>query len=117
MEFGLPDDNNNISLKKFESMLKTNNVLFFDSNEFENIMHTISRNHRTCYIMGDFNLNLLDFAKVSNVSNFLDMFFSFGFYPLFNKPTRITKDSATLLDNFLQIQPMKTPFPEFVFLI
>ncbi|WP_047546028.1 tetratricopeptide repeat protein [Psychroserpens sp. Hel_I_66] len=39
MEFGLPDDNNNISLKKFESMLKTNNVLFFDSNEFENIIH------------------------------------------------------------------------------
>ena len=68
-------------------------------NEFENIMHTISRNHKTCYIMGDFNLNLLDFAKVSNVSNFLDMFFSFGFYPLFNKPTRISKDSATLLDN------------------
>ena len=39
MEFGLPEDNNNISLKKFESMLKTNNVLFFDSNEFENIIH------------------------------------------------------------------------------
>ena len=37
MEFGLPEDNN-ISLKKFESMLKTNNVLFFDSNEFENII-------------------------------------------------------------------------------
>ncbi|MEM5566059.1 tetratricopeptide repeat protein [Psychroserpens sp. AS72] len=39
MEFGLPEDNNNISLNKFESMLKTNNVLFFDSNEFENIIH------------------------------------------------------------------------------
>ena len=34
MEFGLPEDNNNISLKKFESMLKTNTVLFFDSDEF-----------------------------------------------------------------------------------
>jgi hypothetical protein len=39
MEFGLPEDNNNISLKKFESMLKTNNVLFFDSSEFENVIH------------------------------------------------------------------------------
>lgn len=39
MEFGLPEDNNKISLTKFESMLKTNNVLFFDSNEFENIIH------------------------------------------------------------------------------
>ena len=39
MEFSQPDDNNNYSLTKFESMLKTNNVLFFDSNEFENIIH------------------------------------------------------------------------------
>ena len=39
MEFGLPQDNNNISLNRFESMLKTNNVLFFDSLEFENIIH------------------------------------------------------------------------------
>ena len=34
-----PKDNNNLSLTKFESMLKTNNVLFFDSEEFEEIIH------------------------------------------------------------------------------
>ncbi len=39
MEFSQPDDNQNLSLTRFESMLKTNNVLFFDSNEFENIIH------------------------------------------------------------------------------
>ena len=39
MEFSQPDDNNNFSLTRFESMLKTNHVLFFDSNEFENIIH------------------------------------------------------------------------------
>ena len=40
MEFSPNDENkNNYSLDKFESMLKTNNVLFFDSNEFENIIH------------------------------------------------------------------------------
>ena len=40
MEFSQHDDNNNnVSLTKFESMLKTNNVLFFDSGEFENIIH------------------------------------------------------------------------------
>ncbi len=38
MEFS-QEDNNDLSLTKFESMLKTNNVLFFDSNEFENIIH------------------------------------------------------------------------------
>jgi tetratricopeptide (TPR) repeat protein len=38
MEFS-PNENNNIPLTKFESMLKTNHVLFFDSEEFENIIH------------------------------------------------------------------------------
>lgn len=38
MEFSQYDDNN-LSLTRFESMLKTNSVLFFDSNEFENIIH------------------------------------------------------------------------------
>lgn len=33
------DDNNDLPLTKFESMLKTNHVLFFDSEEFENIIH------------------------------------------------------------------------------
>ncbi|WP_298497893.1 tetratricopeptide repeat protein [uncultured Algibacter sp.] len=33
------NDNNNLPLTKFESMLKTNHVLFFDSEEFENIIH------------------------------------------------------------------------------
>lgn len=38
MEFS-HDDNNNLPITKFESMLKTNHVLFFDSEEFENIIH------------------------------------------------------------------------------
>ena len=33
------NEDNNFSLSRFESMLKTNDVLFFDSNEFENIIH------------------------------------------------------------------------------
>lgn len=37
MEFSHND--NNLPLTKFESMLKTNHILFFDSEEFENIIH------------------------------------------------------------------------------
>ncbi|MFD2516823.1 tetratricopeptide repeat protein [Salinimicrobium flavum] len=33
------NEENSFSLTRFESMLKTNDVLFFDSNEFENIIH------------------------------------------------------------------------------
>ncbi len=35
----LSSEEENISLSKFESMLKTNDILFFDSDEFENIIH------------------------------------------------------------------------------
>lgn len=34
-----PDENNNIALNRYEAMLKSNRVVFFDSNEFENIIH------------------------------------------------------------------------------
>ena len=34
-----PNEHNNFSLTRFESMLKTNSVLFFDSEEFEEIIH------------------------------------------------------------------------------
>ena len=39
MDFSPSEENQSFSLTKFESMLKTNNVFFFDSNEFENIIH------------------------------------------------------------------------------
>ncbi|WP_274474415.1 tetratricopeptide repeat protein [Mangrovimonas aestuarii] len=39
MELNPNQNNNNLPLTKFESMLKTNHVLFFDSEEFENIIH------------------------------------------------------------------------------
>jgi len=34
-----PDEHSNVSLSRFESMLKTNDVYFFDSEEFEQIIH------------------------------------------------------------------------------
>ena len=33
------DEDNNIALDRYEAMLKSNRVIFFDSNEFENIIH------------------------------------------------------------------------------
>lgn len=39
MQLPPPNEHNNISLSRFESMLKTNNILFFDADEFEEIIH------------------------------------------------------------------------------
>ena len=46
--------------------------------------------------MGDFNQNMLNPDNQTNA--FVDEFFSFGFFPLINKPTD-TSTAATLIDN------------------
>ena len=39
-----PDESNQFSLSRFESMLQTNDVYFFDSEEFEEIIHNYLEN-------------------------------------------------------------------------
>ena len=49
--------------------------------------------------MGDYNLDLLKYDENKNVCDFLDLFFSYGFIPLINRPTRITNHTATIIDH------------------
>ena len=49
--------------------------------------------------MGDFNIDLLKFRSHCKTSDYLDNIFSHGFIPTITKPTRVTKNSATLIDH------------------
>ena len=49
--------------------------------------------------MGDFNLDLLGVDKCKPTADFLELMFSFYFMPVINKPTRVNKESATIIDN------------------
>ena len=51
------------------------------------------------YIMGDFNTDLLKAHTHRQTSDFLEGFYSGGFYPLVSLPTRLTDTTATLIDN------------------
>ena len=53
---------------------------------------------RDCFLLGDFNYNILDCEK-PQITDFVDQMFDNGFAPLINKPTRISKNNATLLDH------------------
>ena len=61
----------------------------------------ILRNNRnkTIYVCGDFNIDLLQSDKNNYISNFLDHLYSMGLHPLITRPTRITCQSNTLIDN------------------
>ena len=49
--------------------------------------------------MGDFNINLLNFDKHAETTSFVDMLHAQSFVSPINSPTRVTKNSATLIDN------------------
>ena len=61
----------------------------------------ILRNNRnkTIYVCADFNIDLLQSDKDNSVSNFIDHLHSLGLHPLITRPTRITCQSKTLIDN------------------
>ena len=49
--------------------------------------------------MGDFNINLLNFDKHAEATSFVDMTHADSFVSLINRPTSVTKNSGTLIDN------------------
>ena len=55
--------------------------------------------HHHCYIMGDFNLDLLKHELHRPTEKFLDIMYANSYIPMINRPTRVTRDTCTLIDN------------------
>ena len=60
-----------------------------------------SKDHSKCSfeIVGDFNIDLLQFENHELTNDFLEASFSYGLLPVITKPTRVTPTSATLIDH------------------
>ena len=54
------------------------------------------QNEKKSFIISDFNL-----TEDSNIKYFYHKVFELGFIPLIDKPTRVYKNSATIIDNIL----------------
>lgn len=63
----------------------------------ENILELLSNLKTECYLMGDYNINLL--KTNDNLTNFTNLFYSYGLFQTITKPTRVTHRSATLIDH------------------
>ena len=75
----------------------------FISNSLD-IQSKISNENKTSYLMGDYNINLLNFGTHTKTKEFIDDVISQGFLPYILKPTRVTDTSATLIDHiYIQI--------------
>ena len=70
MEFDEFENNKNLSLTRFEKMLKTNRILFFDSNEFENIISYYLENGKINFAKKAIKLGLEQHPDSSNLALF-----------------------------------------------
>ena len=68
-------------------------------NDLDLLIIRISKENKKCYIMADWNIDLMKYQSHDKTGEFLDIMFSRSFFPLISWPTRITSNSATLIDN------------------
>ena len=52
-------------------------------------------------MVGDFNINVLDFNESKMVQKFVNLMFRHGLIPTVNKPTRVTRNTATAIDHII----------------
>ena len=71
----------------------------FNCNYLNKLLENISKEQKSIFLLGDFNVNLLNYNEHNQTNEFLDSLASYSFIPLILQPTRITSHSSTLIDN------------------
>ena len=69
------------------------------NDRMSDIMNIVQRERKICYFLGDFNVDLLKYESHQSTAAFLDTLYSYNVFPLITKPTRVTRESATLIDH------------------
>ena len=71
----------------------------FNCNYLNQLLENISKEQKSIFLLGDFNVNLLNYNEHNQTNEFLDSLASNSFIPFILQPTRITSHSNTLIDN------------------
>ena len=71
----------------------------FNCNYLNKLLENISKEQKSIFLLGDFNVNLLNYNEHNQTNEFLDSLSSNSFIPLILQPTRITSHSNTFIDN------------------
>ena len=90
-----------------------------DSNAFvetlSNKLGEIDCNKNDFYLIGDINLNIRESDCCSSAINYLSMLQSNRVFQLITKPTRVTKNSASLIDHIFTSAISNSIFPGIIF--
>ena len=79
------------------------------------IFHKTKKSNKKFHIAGDFNLNVLDHDNCKKVQNFLNLLYQNNMIPIINKPTRVTKKTATAIDHIITNCFVDTNFKTAIF--
>ena len=71
----------------------------FNCNYLNQLLENISKEQKSIFLLGDFNVNLLNYNEHNQTNEFLDSIASKSFVPLILQPTRKTSHSNTLIEN------------------
>ena len=74
-------------------------LLLYNDDCLNELLDTLSKENKTIFHLGDFNINLLNFDIHPPTNEFLDSFPSHYFLPHILRPSRVTTNSKTLIDN------------------
>ena len=71
----------------------------FNNSYLLSLQDKIARENKNVILLGDFNINLLNYDTCHETSAFLDSMCSSSLFPYITQPTRITPTSKILIDN------------------
>ena len=71
------------------------------NNSIKHILTSTIRENKKLIIGGDFNIDSFKYDQFRNTQYFFDLLFELNVFPSIYKPTRVTKHSATNIDNIL----------------
>ena len=84
---------------------------YFKTNYLNILLDKVSKEQISVFLLGDFNVNLLNYNDHNPTKEFLDPLSSNSFVPYILQPTRLTSHSKTLIDNIFS----NTISPEAIF--
>ena len=78
-----------------------NKGIKYFNDDINECLEKLSCENKNIYIMGDFNIDLLNGNTVNCINDYVNIIYNNSFRPLIDRPTRITTKSTTLIDNIL----------------
>ena len=76
-------------------------VVEFNNVYLMNLLKKLKKEQKSkeIYLMGDYNINLINYDSCEYAQEFVDLMASSEFLPMISAPTRVTTKSRTLIDN------------------